>query len=101
MPKRWAYDESICYELALAGLVHDIGKLKLSRYLYGRNEDDDHKNDDGTEYMRMHSKLSYDILKQYDFRILFLILFCIIMRTMTEPVILKTEKAKIYRLVRE
>ncbi len=67
LAKEMGYDESICYELALAGLVHDIGKLKLSRYLYGRNEDDDHKNDDGTEYMRMHSKLSYDILKKYDF----------------------------------
>lgn len=67
LAKEMGYDDSICYELALAGLVHDIGKLKLSRYLYGRNEDDDHKNDDGTEYMRMHSKLSYDILKKYDF----------------------------------
>ena len=67
LAKEMGYDESICYELALAGLVHDIGKLKLSRYLYGRNEDDDHKNDDGTEYMRMHSKLSYDILQYYDF----------------------------------
>ena len=45
LAKEMGYDESICYELALAGLVHDIGKLKLSRYLYGRNEDDDHKND--------------------------------------------------------
>lgn len=43
LAKEMGYDESICYELALAGLVHDIGKLKLSRYLYGRNEDDDHK----------------------------------------------------------
>lgn len=58
------YDESICYELAIAGLVHDIGKLKLSRYLYGRSED---KYDiDDVEYMKMHSEMSYEILKDYD-----------------------------------
>ena len=26
-------------EIALAGMVHDIGKLKISRYIYGRQED--------------------------------------------------------------
>lgn len=59
------YDETVCYELAVAGLLHDIGKLKLSRYLYGRAEDK-YETDD-IEYMRMHSELSYEILKEYDF----------------------------------
>ena len=58
------YDEFICYELAIAGLVHDIGKLKLSRYLYGRSEDK-YEIDD-VEYMKMHSEMSYEILKDYD-----------------------------------
>ena len=31
-------DDITCYDLAIAGLVHDIGKLKLSRYLYGRGQ---------------------------------------------------------------
>ncbi len=58
-------DEGTCYELALAGLVHDIGKLKLSCYLYGRAEDSFML--EGMKYMRMHSKLSYDIIQFYDF----------------------------------
>lgn len=65
LAKEMGYDEYICNELAVAGLVHDIGKLKLSRYLYGRNEEDNSK--DGSEYMRMHSKISYDILKEYEY----------------------------------
>lgn len=65
LAKELGYDDYICNELAIAGLLHDVGKLKLSRYLYGRSEDNYSK--DGSEYMRMHSKLSYDILKEYEF----------------------------------
>ncbi len=63
--KEMKLDEDMCYEIAIAGLVHDVGKLLLSSYLYG----------DGTDifkieeikYFRMHSKMSYDILQYYDF----------------------------------
>lgn len=58
-------DELTCYDLAIAGLVHDIGKLKLSRYLYGRAQTGFAM--EGMKYMRMHSKMSYDILQYYDF----------------------------------
>jgi len=58
-------DDITCYDLAIAGLVHDIGKLKLSRYLYGRAHDSFAM--ENIKYMRMHSKLSYDILQYYDF----------------------------------
>ena len=58
-------DEGTCYELAVAGLLHDIGKLKLSGYLYGRAHDSFAM--ENIKYMRMHSKLSYDILQYYDF----------------------------------
>ena len=50
-----------CYEMAVAGMLHDVGKLRLSEYLYGRKQ--------GTlaieemKYMRMHPKLGYEILK--------------------------------------
>ena len=30
--RKMELDEGTCYELALAGLVHDIGKLRLSSY---------------------------------------------------------------------
>ena len=32
-------DESACHELAIAGLLHDIGKIKASRLLYVEQED--------------------------------------------------------------
>lgn len=57
-------DEGICYELAIAGILHDIGKLRLSRYLYGRAEESFQM--EGIKYMRMHSKMSYDIIQYYD-----------------------------------
>jgi putative nucleotidyltransferase with HDIG domain len=63
--KEMGIDESMGYDIAVAGLVHDIGKLELSRYLYGRNENSLAVEE--MKYMRMHSKISYDILKHYDF----------------------------------
>ncbi|WP_143452721.1 HD-GYP domain-containing protein [Konateibacter massiliensis] len=56
------FDEGQCYEMAEAGVLHDIGKLRLSGYLYGRNEKT--LGVEEMKYMRMHSKLSYDILKE-------------------------------------
>lgn len=58
-------DEDMCYEMAVAGMVHDIGKMKLSPYLYGRNRESLAVEE--MQYMRMHSKISYDILQYYDF----------------------------------
>jgi len=58
--KQLNFSDEQCYELAEAGVLHDIGKLRLSGYLYGRDE-----NTLGVEemkYIRMHSKFSYDIL---------------------------------------
>ena len=63
--RKMELDEGTCYELALAGLVHDIGKLRLSSYLYGRAENAFSM--ENMKYMRMHSTLSYDILQYYDF----------------------------------
>lgn len=63
--KEMKLDEDMCYEMAVAGMVHDIGKMKLSPYLYGRNRDSLAVEE--MQYMRMHSKISYDILQFYDF----------------------------------
>lgn len=57
-------DEEI-YEIKLAGVVHDIGKIRLAGYLYGR--EDDTLLIEEMKYVRMHSKLSYEILKEKDF----------------------------------
>lgn len=50
-----------CYEYAVAGMLHDIGKLRLSSYLYGRNSNG--MLIEEIQYMRMHSQLGCDILK--------------------------------------
>lgn len=63
--KDMGLDEDMCNEIAIAGFVHDIGKLKLSQYLYGRNENSLAVEE--MKYMRMHSRISFGILQHYDF----------------------------------
>lgn len=65
LAKRLGLDEEECQELKVAGMLHDIGKLKLSEYLYGRNSDE--LSVEELKYMRMHSKISFDVLKNYDY----------------------------------
>ncbi len=48
--------------LAVAGFLHDIGKLRLSYYLYGHEKAE--LNVEKMKYVRTHSKISYDILKE-------------------------------------
>lgn len=57
--------EEFCQDIALAGMLHDIGKLKLSKYLYGRRKDT--LVIEEMKYVRMHSSFSYDILKDGGF----------------------------------
>ena len=65
LAKRLKLDERECYELKIAGMMHDIGKLKLSEYLYGRNSGE--LSVEEMKYMRMHSKISFDVLKNYEY----------------------------------
>lgn len=58
-------DERLCYETALAGIVHDIGKVKLVPYVLAH--DDSPYTLEKIRYMRMHSRLSYDILKDGEY----------------------------------
>lgn len=57
-------EDSYCYEMAQAGLLHDIGKLRLSKYLYGRKKNV--LQIEEMKYVRMHSEFSYDILSRYE-----------------------------------
>lgn len=61
LAKELGQDEAVCMELANAGMVHDIGKIRLSAYLYGRAEDSMHI--ESTKYMRLHPQVGYEILK--------------------------------------
>lgn len=50
-----------CYELAIAGMLHDIGKLKLAGYING--SENDPLVIEELKYVRMHSALGYEELK--------------------------------------
>lgn len=54
-------DEEFIYNMKVAGLVHDVGKMRLGRYLYGRAGDSLQVEE--MKYVRMHPEFSYDILK--------------------------------------
>ena len=53
--------EEECYQLAIAGMLHDIGKLKLEGYINGQEQNP--MVIEELKYVRMHSTLSYEILK--------------------------------------
>ena len=65
LAKEYGMSDDEAYELKLAAMVHDIGKLKLSEYLYGRTNESLPVEE--KKYMSMHSKISYDVLKKYDY----------------------------------
>ena len=65
LAKEYGMSDDEEYELKLAAMVHDIGKLKLSEYLYGRTNES--LPEEEKKYMSMHSKISYDVLKKYDY----------------------------------
>lgn len=55
----------VCHELAEAGLVHDIGKLEIAKYLYSREQDP--LTIEELKYVRTHSTLGYAILNSRDY----------------------------------
>ncbi|MEE3419661.1 MAG: HD domain-containing phosphohydrolase [Lachnospiraceae bacterium] len=59
--------EEEAYNMRLAGLVHDIGKLRLANYIYGRQKITSPLVIEEMKYVRMHSMLSYEILKGQGF----------------------------------
>lgn len=63
--KELGLPEKVIYELAQAGVLHDIGKLQLSNYMY--NGDENSFVVEQMRYVRMHSKLSADILKDKNY----------------------------------
>ncbi len=65
LSKEMNMEEEFCYTMAQAGLVHDIGKLKLGRFLYGRSKDT--LTVEEMKYIRMHPVIGYEILKNYGY----------------------------------
>lgn len=58
-----SYEQSV--ELAIAGLLHDMGKLKVSLHLYGRDEESLEVEE--MVRKRSHPRVGYDILMRYDY----------------------------------
>lgn len=65
LSKELNMDEEFCYTMAEAGMVHDIGKLKLGQHLYGRSKDTLVVEE--MKYIRMHPTIGLEILKDYDY----------------------------------
>lgn len=53
--------EQECYEIALAGVLHDIGKLRLSGYVSGTENP---LMVEELKYVRRHPQLGWEILKE-------------------------------------
>lgn len=70
LSKELGMKEEFCYMMAQAGMVHDIGKLKLGKYLYGRSKDT--LVIEEMKYVRMHPTIGFDILKDYGYEDLIL-----------------------------
>lgn len=62
MAERLELDEEEIRNITKAAVLHDIGKLKLSAYLYGRK--DDFLDIDEIKYARMHPVLGRDIVSK-------------------------------------
>ena len=59
--KELGLGEEECNQLAIAGMLHDIGKLKLEGYNNGQEQNP--MVIEELKYVRMHSTLGYEILK--------------------------------------
>ena len=59
------YPEAFQQQMLMASYLHDIGKLKLSKNLYGR--DKTALQIEETRYMRMHAKLGAEMLENCGF----------------------------------
>ncbi len=65
LSKEMQLEKDSCYTMAEAGMVHDIGKLKLGQFLYKSN--DNALTVEEMKYVRMHPVIGYEILKHYDY----------------------------------
>ncbi len=63
LAREMGFDSSFQKEMARAGLVHDIGKLKLANYIYGEEKLQSPLVIEEMKYVRMHPMLSYEILR--------------------------------------
>ena len=57
--KEMGENEDFCHEIAMAGLLHDIGKIKMRRFLYQKQGNSNSLQIENVKYMKKHSAYSY------------------------------------------
>lgn len=62
LAKELKLDPDLCHDIEVAGMLHDIGKLRASTYLYGGEEDT--LNVEKMRYVRLHAGLGYEVVKE-------------------------------------
>lgn len=62
LSKELGFSEKFCNQIADAGILHDIGKMELSDFLYGRKRDV--LGIEEIKYVRKHPTLGYEYLCQ-------------------------------------
>jgi putative nucleotidyltransferase with HDIG domain len=62
LAKELKLSPAMCHDIEVAGMLHDIGKLRSSTYLYGGEEDT--LNVEKMRYVRMHANLGYEVVKR-------------------------------------
>ncbi len=53
-------NQDMVHRIAVAGMLHDVGKLQISPYIYGRQEST--MKIEEMRYLRLHARLGYDIV---------------------------------------
>lgn len=96
LARELGYEKEICYELAKAGVLHDIGKIVLENYV----EEQDTLVVEEMRFVRTHSTLGYELRRDAATPILCWRVFCITMKIMTEPGIRPIWREKRFRLGR-
>ncbi len=64
--KQMNLPEETCHDLAVAGLLHDIGKLEMAKYVYAK-EPENTLHVEELRYVRTHPGLGYVILNEYGY----------------------------------
>lgn len=73
--KELGLNEELCYEIAKAGMIHDVGRMELSRYIYAKEGKT--LNIEQMKYARTHPTIGYTMLdkKQYSKTVLDAVLY--------------------------
>lgn len=96
LARELGYEKEICYELAKAGVLHDIGKVVLENYV----EEQDTLVVEEMRFVRTHPTLGYELLQGRGYSDFVLRAFCTTMKIMTEQDILRIWQEKRFRLGR-